>query len=378
MPALIRPFRRRAFLKGSVAVATGATAFVARRLSGASAPRIEAPAIDRLVIRVIIDTNHDIFISGESPKDVKVTRTRLMPAAKNSDTLEGQWGLSLHIETVKPAERRNYLLDFGYTPQALNHNLELLGVDVGKLDGLILSHGHLDHFGGLMGFLEKYRGKMREDLPLYTGGEDNFCYRYTKEGDKFAPFGLLDRRELAAQRVRAVLSEEPMILDGHAFTTGAVPRASIEHVLPNTFVEHGAHDGAGCDVGKYSHFRPDEKQGEIVADQHWHEQATCFNVKGKGLVVITSCGHGGIINNLRWVTEITGITKIHALVGGFHLAPAPADYLAQVMGELEKFDIDYVIPMHCSGANFLAAAKERMPLKLIQCTTGSAYTFGEA
>ena len=68
-----------------------------------------------------------------------------------------------------------------------------------------------------------------------------------------------------------------------------------------------------------------------MPDQHWHEHATCFQVGDRGLVVITSCGHGGIINTVRRAQEITGIEKIHALCGGFHLAPAPQPYLDQIM-----------------------------------------------
>jgi 7,8-dihydropterin-6-yl-methyl-4-(beta-D-ribofuranosyl)aminobenzene 5'-phosphate synthase len=92
-------------------------------------------------------------------------------------------------------------------------------------------------------------------------------------------------------------------------------------------------------------------------------------------VVITSCGHGGIINTLRRAQDITGIEKIYALVGGFHLMTAPPDYLALVMTELKKFDLEHVMPMHCSGQNFIDLAKREIPEKLVLCGTGSSYTF---
>ncbi len=112
-----------------------------------------------------------------------------------------------------------------------------------------------------------------------------------------------------------------------------------------------------------------------MPDQHWHEHATCFQVGSRGLVVITSCGHGGIINTVRRAQEITGVEKIHALCGGFHLAPASPAYLDQIMAELKQLDIDHLIPMHCSGSNFLETAKREMPEKLVLCTTGSRFTF---
>jgi len=182
---------------------------------------------------------------------------------------------------------------------------------------------------------------------------------------------------LKSARVTPVLSEPPIVVANHAFTTDIVPRTSMERVLPNTFVTFGAKDGMGCDTSSYGdhHFTAEELAGTPVPDQHWHEHATCFQLGDRGLVVITSCGHGGIINTLRRAQEITGIGKIYALCGGFHLAPAQQPYLDQVMAELKTFDMDHLIPMHCSGSNFLEAARREMPEKLVLCTTGSRFTF---
>jgi 7,8-dihydropterin-6-yl-methyl-4-(beta-D-ribofuranosyl)aminobenzene 5'-phosphate synthase len=294
-------------------------------------------------------------------------------------SLRSEWGLSLHLSSQKGSDTRRFLLDFGWTPDVLNNNLELLQVDVPKVDALISSHGHYDHIGGLEGFLGKHRGTMREDLRLYFGGEDAFCHRHVAAGNgAFASFGVLDRRMLEAARVRPVLSEEPLVIEGHAFTTGIVPRTSLERVLPNSFVEFGERDGAGCDVSKYGshHFSPAELAGQPVPDQHLHEHGTCFHVKDRGLVVITSCGHAGILNTVRRAKQVSGVDKVYALVGGFHLAPAPQDYLNRVVAELKTLDIQHLFPMHCSGANFLEAVKREMPQTLVLCTTGSRFTFG--
>ena len=113
-----------------------------------------------------------------------------------------------------------------------------------------------------------------------------------------------------------------------------------------------------------------------MPDQHLHEHGTCFHVKDCGLVVITSCGHAGVVNTVRRAQQVTGVQKVYALVGGFHLAPAPDDYLNRVMAELKALDIGHVFPMHCSGPNFLEAAKREMPQALVLCTTGSRFTFG--
>jgi 7,8-dihydropterin-6-yl-methyl-4-(beta-D-ribofuranosyl)aminobenzene 5'-phosphate synthase len=376
----MRPaFSRRRLLGTSILAAPMLACTRLVQAEGVATPRIEAPVVDSLSIQVVTDGNHDIFISGAQVPGIRIERVRGFRGPQERRALRSEWGLSLYLTSQQGSETRRYLLDFGYTPEVLNNNLELLGLDVPAVDALILSHGHLDHFGGLEGFLAQHRAAMREDLRLYLGGEDAFCYRHAPAGNgAFASFGVLDRRMLAAAKVRPVLSEEPLVIEGQAFTTGIVPRTSIERVLPNSYVEFGQRDGAGCDVAQYAnhHFTPAELAGQPVPDQHLHEHATCFHVKDRGLVVITSCGHGGIINTVRRARQVSGVEEVYALVGGFHLAPAPEDYLNKVMAELKTLDIEHIFPMHCSGANFLEAAKREMPQALVLCTTGSRFTFG--
>ncbi len=371
-------FNRRHLLGAAMLAPTLTCTRMVRDAQGAEAPRLQAPEVDSLSIQVVTDGNHDIFISGAQVPGVRVERVRGFNGARERQTLRSEWGLSLYLTSQRGQESKRLLLDFGWTPEVLNNNLQMLGLDVAAIDALVVSHGHLDHFGGLEGFLTTHRARMKDDLRLYLGGEDAFCYRHAPAGNgAFASFGLLDRRMLAAQRVRPVLSEAPLVIEGHAFTTGIVPRVSQERVLPNTSVEFGTRDGAGCDVAAYldHHFSAAELSGQPQPDQHLHEHATCYNLRGRGLVVITSCGHGGILNTLRRAREVTGIQKVHALVGGFHLAPAPEDYLNRIMAELKQQDIDHIFPMHCSGPNFLEAAKREMPQALVLCTTGSRFTF---
>ena len=363
--------RRRDFLAASATFA-GAAAGGFSCVEIAAAAPIEVPTVDKLTIRVLIDQAHDQFLRGSTVNGVVHEGPGPARSADARNVLHNQWGLSLFLESQREQDSRAILLDFGYTAAALINNIGLLNVDPGKIQALIVSHGHIDHYGGLIGFLEKYRSALPADVKLYAGGEDNFCHRLrgTTPG-QLGENGTLVRGEIEAHKVTTVLCETPTVIAGHAFTTGKIKRDSFERVLPNGFVDY-TKESAGCD---YGHYTAAELQGRFMPDEHVHEHATCFNIRGKGLVVISSCGHVGIVNSVRQAQEVSGIAKVHAIVGGFHLGPAPDDYLRQVIGEIRKLEPDVLIPMHCSGLNFVLEARAQMPDKVIATSTGSRLTF---
>jgi len=361
--------KRRDFLKASAAIAAASAAGGFGCVEIAKAGPIQPSTVDELAIRVLVDGSYNLFLRPGQFNNIKIE-----PAPRQTDfrrALHNQWGLSLLLDSKSGSEQHTVMLDFGYTSEALINNMEMVGVDPKKIEALIVSHGHFDHYGGLLGMLDKYRSALPADLTIYAGGEDNFCRRYAGPPGQLSEFGVLDRRELASRKVKTVLCENSAVV-GHAFTTGKIKRASIEKVLPNTSVEFAMKDGLGCDAG---HYLPAEMVGKIVPDEHIHEHATCFNLKGRGLVVISSCGHVGIVNSARQAMEVSGVNKIHALVGGFHLGPAPADYLGKVVAEVKTLNPDVIIPMHCSGDNFIQAVRAHMPEKLVLATTGSRITF---
>ncbi len=371
--AMSDTMRRRDFLKSSAALAGAAAAGGFSCMEIASAAPIAPPEVDQLSARVLIDLTHNIFLK---PKEVR--GVKLQPAPRASDfsrTLHTQWGLSLFLESQRGGEAKTVMLDFGYTPEALINNIELTGTEPKKIDAMVVSHGHFDHYGGILGFLDKYRAALPADVQLYAGGEDNFCHRLAGTGvpGQLTDYGTLDRRELAARKVSVVLCESPTVIAGHAFTTGQIKRRTDEKIIPNTFEQFGIKDGLGCDA---THYTSAELAGKVVADEHFHEHATCYNVKGRGLVVVSSCSHRGIVNAVRQAQEVSGVTKVHAIIGGFHLGPAAPDYTRQIVTEIVALDPDVVVPMHCSGQNFVDAMEQVAPDRLLVASAGARLIFG--
>lgn len=333
----------------------------------------DVPVVDGLAVRVLTDSSYDTPRVGSS-KWVKVKRSALGPADDFRKTLHNEWGLALALESRRGADTRHVLLDFGWTPTALMNNMEIMGVDGAKAQALIVSHGHYDHFGGLLGFLQKHRSQLPADLTLYIGGEDLFCRRKRggAPGGHLTDAGHLDRRELEKLKVRVVTCENPTAILGHAFTTGHIRRTSFETVLPTQQVEYFPSDGIGCSIPAEN----EKAKGKAVKDEHLHEHGTCYNIRDRGLVVMSSCGHSGIINTTRQAIEASGVRKVHAMLGGFHLFPADDAYLRKTVAEMKALDPDVIIPMHCSGPTLVALLKSEMADRVLTSTTGTEFVFG--
>ena len=337
----------------------------------AQAPHVDAPVVDTLTVRVLTDSSYDTPRVG-SHKLVKTKR--MPPLGPGRKGFHNEWGLALAIESRVGSDTRHMLLDFGFTPDALMNNLAYMGQDPAKFQHFVVSHGHGDHWGGLVGFVEKNRAKLPQDMVLHIGGEDLFCARSRSRtpGGHLTDADVLDRRDLERLKVKVVTCEKPTVV-GHAFTTGWIPRQSFETVQgPLPMVQYFQANGLGCNIADANA----KAQGQPTDDAHIHEHATCFNVKDRGLVVISSCGHAGIINSSRRALEVSGMNRLHCAMGGFHLLGSNADYLRKTMEEFKALNVDVLVPMHCSGPSLIALLNSEMADRVITSTPGTEFVFG--
>jgi 7,8-dihydropterin-6-yl-methyl-4-(beta-D-ribofuranosyl)aminobenzene 5'-phosphate synthase len=343
----------------------------ASRTAQAQALGSQVPEVDRLAVRIVTDNQVIQFVPSEKRESFAIERRglNLTPDAPPRTALNGEWGLSMHAESRRGNELRNILIDFGYTPETLLNNMSILKIDPSTFDALVLSHGHYDHFGGMVGFLSANKGKLKKNLPFFVGGEDCFCTREIALGQ----FGTLDRKAIINANLSLMMAEGPAIVADHAFTTGKIAQVSSEKPLQPTREKIGVVNGFGCFPDKMP---PAKNTGTFIPDDFEHEIGTNFVVKGKGLVVLTSCSHRGVINTIKQAQVASGLQKVHAVIGGFHIVPPLDDnYIRQVLATMKEINPDYLIPGHCSGERFYDLARNELGDKVIHSAVGTRFVF---
>ena len=377
--------RRRSFLRLG-AVSTGlffvGTAMRAGFAHAQPSP-VAIPTVDRLILTSTIDGSYDAVLPTGRMGNITVQRT-----TGTQPSLVSEHGLGYYLESFVGDDRRAMLLDFGNTYENLSRNYAALKIDAASVDALILSHGHADHYGGFVGLADATPEWADRGLSLYAGGEDTFCRRWNVAPDGSRSGGAqLDEADIEARGVGIVLAKDPAVVADHAAISGQIPRTTdfetalvdglpVSATLQAGRVEVGA-KGSIC--GDVSHFQPtmtESAQGDIVPDNFQGEIATVYNVRDRGLVIISSCGHSGIVNTIQHVQAITGINKVHAVVGGIHLAAAPDAIVAKTADAFQQIQPDYFVPMHCTGFYPALMIEHVLPRRVVEPSSGTHIVFG--
>ncbi|MVZ96669.1 MBL fold metallo-hydrolase [Sphingorhabdus sp. IMCC26285] len=360
--------------RGVLAIA-GAGGLALATRSFAAKPSFAVPQVDRLTLQVVDDAaTFGPFLENLDLPGLKVMRAgnggqpnipRMLPRA-----VVGEFGLSILGDSAIGTSKRRVLIDFGYSRETLLTNMQLLGIDPTTIDAAVLSHGHLDHYGGFTGVFGEAVSNARR-VPLFVGGEEAFCERVAMIGNPPPIMGTLDRMALSRAGFDVTIRPDAAVVADQAFTTGIIPLESFERSAIPTRMR----PGIGCDRASLNAAK---RSATELPDDAEHELATCYAVKGLGLVVIASCSHRGVINSVLRAQAISGIKKVHAVLGGFHLVrPRTEEEARRTVAEFALIDPTYIVPMHCTGEVFIAEALRVMPQKVVRSYVGSKFVFSE-
>ena len=313
----------------------------------------------KAVERVEVLTLQDNFIDL-TQRDNSAVVQRAIPVVdmvmKNS--ILAEHGFSALVTVTDDTASRKLLFDFGFSADGAARNADSLGVDLSDVAQMALSHGHLDHVGGIQALVGKIG---RRDVPLVLHPAAFRTPRFSRMSPEIRiMFPEFTREKAAAAGAAVIETETPYaMLDGTALFLSRIPRTTdFENGAPNLC----------CEI-----------DGKEQPDPFDDDTAVVFNVRGKGLVVLSGCAHSGIVNTVAYAREVTGIDRVMVIMGGFHLAQVDTDtVLRPTLERLQAFDPEYIVPTHCTGRDAIRTIETIMPDRFILNMSGTKLTFSAA
>lgn len=300
--------------------------------------------VDRVSITTLVDNVTDVFMPDRGPARRPVfdlTPRRVVGSLESPapDQLVAEHGFSALV-TIRKGERDHRILfDAGVSPDGLVENMRRLDIDPGGIEVIVCSHGHFDHTTGLDGLSRRLR---RTNLPVLLHPDFWNRRRVHLPGRDAVEIPTTSRRALEGVGFAIVEERQPsFLLDGSVLITGEVDRTTGYE--PGFPMQDARRDGV---------WTPDP----LVLD----DQALVVHVAGKGLVVLTGCGHAGVVNICRYALRLTGVDRLHTVMGGFHLnGPLFEPLIDRVCADLAAMRPSVVVPAHCTGwrANHAMARK---------------------
>jgi 7,8-dihydropterin-6-yl-methyl-4-(beta-D-ribofuranosyl)aminobenzene 5'-phosphate synthase len=262
--------------------------------------------------------------------------------------------LSCLLKVCADSEEHLVLLDAGVSATCLFHNADLLKVDLSRMESVVLSHGHFDHFGGLTTFLS--RAAEGTSLVLHP---EAFLQRRFNSPVIGRPVKMPALDEKALRETGAVLHKERQAstwASDLVLVTGEVQRVTdFERGFP---------------------WAEAKIDGRWVVDPFLDDQAVAVKVKDKGIVVIGGCSHAGIINTVKHAQKTACTDTVHAVLGGFHLSgPTFEPVIGPTIEEMKQIGPDVVVPMHCTGWKAIHQFAKEMPDQFQLNSVGTTYVF---
>jgi 7,8-dihydropterin-6-yl-methyl-4-(beta-D-ribofuranosyl)aminobenzene 5'-phosphate synthase len=318
--------------------------------------------VDAVTVTTLVDNVTDILLGDEGPaRRPPIGSGPRIPASvlidgEAFDALRAEHGFAALVTVARGGREHRVLFDTGISPDGVVENMRRLELSPHDVDVIVLSHGHFDHVGGMEG-LARVLGPA--NLPVVIHPDAWSRRRLALPGRDPVLIASPSRGALEGVGFEIVERREPsFLLDGSVLVTGEVDRTTdFERGLAPT--HQALRDGG---------WRADQ----LVLD----DQALVVDVRGSGLVVITGCGHAGVINTLRYVQKLTGRDHVHAVIGGFHLSgPRFEPLIGPTCDAFAEIAPDFLVPAHCTGWKATHALAGRFPQAFLQNSVGTRFEF---
>ena len=319
--------------------------------------------VDSVTITTLVDNVADMLLANRGPaRRPALGAGPTVPAAtlepgRTAEALVAEHGFSALVVVRRGEREHRILFDTGLSPDAMVENMRRLGLSPGDVEAVVCSHGHFDHTTGLDGFV---RAVGRANLPVVIHPDFWLRRRIAVPGREPFEMPSTSRRALEGAGFEVVERRQPSFLfENSVLVTGEVDRTTA---FERGFPAHQAWR-AGA-------WEPDP----LILD----DQALVVHVRDAGLVVLTGCGHAGIVNVARHARRLTGVERLHAVLGGFHLSGPFEPVIAPTVDALAALAPDVVVPAHCTGWKAVHAIAARLPDAFVPNSVGTRYELAAA
>ena len=331
--------------------------------------------VDDINITILIDNITDRLLPSLS----LVKRLPMISNKRFNKPPIAEHGFSALVEilyTYKNEKfKHKFLFDTGTSKNGIIYNSGILNINFKDIETIILSHGHFDHFSGLISALKKINRPIE-----IVAHADAFLKRWIVFSDgRKARMDILNEENI--REFGGIIIKNNGI--------NYLPRPKLKtanyNKYNNRFNKKNKRVLITGEIPRITNFekgfplqyKEGKDENHLIADPFVKDdQALVMLLKNKGLVILTGCGHAGIINTINYARKITGIKKVYAIIGGFHLSGEEyEDSIPLTITELLRIDSEYIIPCHCTGWKASNEIIKAMPQKYIQTSVGSTFCF---
>ena len=318
-------------------------------------------AVNAVNITILVNNNADLIV--KSTESIKYFREKALLAEHGFSAL-------IHF----PETDMKILWDAGVSNITLMENIRRMEIDPKSISKIALSHGHSDHYAAMTDFIKAMALEIESkewDEPItesivdewktanqvtITAHPAGFRERWwvKDDGTRVGPLPPPPKLEWEAAGGCLELSSDPFRLTSGCWTTGYVPRESFEKSGRPTQLLYREGD----------EFYPDDLE---------EDQAIIINIERKGLVVLSGCAHAGIINTTNLARKISGVDKVYAIIGGFHLARSSDEEIEKTIDALQVFNPEILVPCHCTGFPAMCAIAKQFPESFHHGIVGATY-----